>query len=408
MHRPLAAAALILVITGCTATTPSPAGRTQAPTARAEAAPPFEIVAGGGTDAFAGKAIDRKLTGAVRDLELAPDGTVNLLISSDGPDQLQRITPDGTLTKIDLDYAQNIGRQIAVGPDGSTYVNLNVGRASRDAVYRINPDGSRRPVIGYDAAVAGIDDSPGRATGKFTALTIDAEGRLVFAADVTKSGKAGTVMRRVEADGSVRTIAGKPAEFTTLDAAKAASAAALHPSASGAPLDWATTAAVHVDELATQPDGTIALEVIGSDSDMVAESILTLTPRGELSELAASQLRGMGGEPVSPAPFTREGTVEEIGVLYNGMSAADGLLAVSTTKRPPEDTSRYYNGRYTPGQQAILRKARGKAIRLIRPDGSFSTAALGADFALHGGYLYVVCRDFLANELVLGRVKIPA
>jgi hypothetical protein len=83
-------------------------------------------------------------------------------------------------------------------------------------------------------------------------------------------------------------------------------------------------------------------------------------------------------------------------------------LAVSTTRPPPEDTSLYHNGQYTPSQQAILHEARSKAIRLIRADGSFSTAALGAEFALHGGYLYVACRDFLADELLLGRVRIPA
>ncbi|WP_328332641.1 hypothetical protein OHA70_14510 [Kribbella sp. NBC_00382] len=430
-----ATVALALVITGCSITTTNPsdtgtpqptqagtpqpaaAGTPQAtatdtspsPSASTSQAParttPFEIVAGGGTNAFAEKALDAQIKGAVWDLEFAPDGTANLLIN-DGKLRLQRIRPDGTLTKVELGYGQ-VGRRIAVGPDGSAYVNLHSGEKA-DAVYRIKVDGSQTQVIGFNAAVAGIDDRPGETTGKFTAFTIDSEGHLVFAANVTKDGTAGAVVRRVGADGSVRTIAGKPTEFTTLDAAKAASPASLHPTASGSPLDWPTTAAVLVDKLATRPDGTIALEVVASDSGAVAESILALSPAGKLSELATSQLNGSGGAAVAPAPFTREGAVQDIGVIYSGLSVADGLLAVSTSKHPPEDTSLYYNGQYTPTQQAILREARAKAIRLIRADGSFSTAALGAEFALHGGYLYVVCRDFLADELVLGRVKIPA
>jgi hypothetical protein len=426
-----ATVALALVATGCSITTTSPpetSTGTPQPTAAGTPQPtatdtspspsagmpqsqapkrttPFEIVAGGGTDASAEKALDAKIQGAAWDLEFAPDGTANLLIN-DGKLRLQRIRPDGTLTKVELGYGQ-VGRRIAVGPDGSAYVNLHSGERT-DAVYRIKVDGSRTQVIDYHAAVAGIDDRPGEAKGKFTAFTIDPEGRLVFAANVTKDGTAGAVVRRVEVDGSVRTIAGKPAEFTTLDAAKAASSTSLHPPASGSPLDWPTTAAVLVDKLATRPDGTIALEVVANETGGVEESILALAPAGKLSELAASQLNGTGGAAVAPAPFTWEGAVQDIGIIYSGLSVANGLLAVSTSKHPPEDTSLYYNGRYTPGQQAILREARGKAIRLIRSDGSFSTAALGAEFALHGGYLYVVCRDFLADELVLGRVRIPA
>jgi hypothetical protein len=424
-----ATVALTLVITGCSITTnpsetstpqahePTSAGTPQASTPTPAGTPrsqkpaattPFEIVAGGGTDATADKALDAKIIGAAWDIEIAPDGTANLLVNNDkGQLRLERIRPDGTRTKVDLDYNRNLGRRIAVGPDGSAYVNLHVGEKN-DAIYRIQLDGSLQPVIDYTSATAGVDAQSGKAIGKFGTFTVDAKGRLVFAVEVSKGGHSGVVIRRLETNGTVRTIAGKRAEFTTYDAAVAASPAALHPPSSGVALDWETTAAVGIDALVTQSDGTILLEAGSHDLDASAETIMAITPSGELTEVVESQLSGSGGAPVAPAPFTREGTVNDIGVLRDGLSAAGGLVAVATTKKPPEDTTAYYNGKYTPGQWAILDKARGKAIRLIRPDGSFSTAALGAEFALHGGYLYVVCRDFLADELVLGRVRIPA
>lgn len=147
MHRLLAATvASALVITGCTATTAAPrpaeeaetpaastetaTARTEAPTAgtetppaRTEPAPPFKIVAGGGTNPLPEKALDAKNEGAVWDLEFAPDGTANLLINTEGKLRLQRIRPDGTLTKVELGYGQSVGNRIAVGPDGSAYVN---------------------------------------------------------------------------------------------------------------------------------------------------------------------------------------------------------------------------------------------------------------------------------------------
>ncbi|GAA0934908.1 hypothetical protein GCM10009554_21350 [Kribbella koreensis] len=428
-----ATVALALVITGCSITTnpsSSPAGTPQAheqtstgtpeestpapaDTPRSQqpaATTPFEIVAGGGTDATADKALDAKILGAAWDIEIAPDGTANLLINNDrGQLRLERIRPDGTRAKVDLDYNRNLGRRIAVGPDGSAYVNLHVGEKN-DAIYRIKPDGSQsgQPVIDYTTATTGIDAQPGKAIGKFGTFTVDAKGRLVFAVEVSKGGHSGVVIRRLETDGTVRTIAGKRAKFTTYDAAVAASAAALHPPSSGAALDWETTAAVRIDELVTQSDGTILLAAVGDDNGGTARTILAITSTGKLTEVATSQLGGTGGAPVAPAPFTQEGTVNDIGVLRDGLAAAGGLIAVSTTKHAPDDTTAYYNGKYTPGQRAVLDQAHGKAIRLIRPDGSISTGALGAEFALGGGYLYVVERDFLANELVLGRVKIPA
>ncbi|MEV6411760.1 hypothetical protein [Kribbella sp. NPDC051718] len=449
MHRLLAAtAALSLLVSGCSATRtdsasadhPDPAGQpssAQPSTAQPsepqpsseqppestnpQVAPRFEIVAGGGTDANATQALGAKIGGAVWDIEFARDGTANLLINSLDHKRLERIRPDGTRTVVPLDQAWRMGTEIAVGPDGSAYIDLRIG-TKKNTVYRIKPAGSLEPVIDYDTAISGLDDSAslqaapsngeqsGQAPSDFTAFTVDPAGRLVFAVNVNGKAQAGAVVRRVEADGTVRTIAGKPAKFTTVDAAKAATPAAIWPPAGTRALDWTTTATMRITQLESQPDGTITLGTDGVISGAVDFSVLAITSSGTVNRLAASQLTGSAsfGAQVAEAPFTREGHIQAIGVLSNGMSAAAGLLAVGTTQPPPQDTSRYYNGKYTPGQRAILGKARGRAIRLIRPDGSFSTAALGENFVLHGGYLYVVERNSLADELVLGRVKIPA
>ena len=260
-------------------------------------------------------------------------------------------------------------------------------------------------MIGYQAGTV----APGnRSIGVFSALTVDPQGRLVFAAEVSTGGTSGVVIRRVETNGTARTIAGKPATFTDLGAAEQATPQALHPPANGKAVDWETTAAMHVRELTTQADGTIILATSDSSSAGGISTILAVSPDGSMHEIAEGS---PDGPAVAPTPFTREGDTRQLGRLVGGLSAAGGLLAVATYNKPetPPEGGRYnWSGAYTDGQRAVLKAARGLEIRLIRPDGSVTTAAFGTRFALHGGYLYVVTGELSTEHLLLGRVKIPA
>ncbi|WP_157979716.1 NHL repeat-containing protein [Kribbella monticola] len=402
MNRLLTATLLLsMTVTGC-----STGGETQPPPRpKTTVGQPFEVLAGGGRDALAQRALDTDLTGMVDDLEVAPDGTAYLLVSADGKARIERIRPDGTHATIALQDAADTGRQLAVGPDGSVYVDLFRGDEKKDAIWRIRPDDSRQPVIGYNAGAALRGN---RSIGVFGGLTVDPQGRLVFAVEVSTKGGAGVLIRRLEADGSVRTIAGRPTKFRDLDAARDATRAAIHPPASGKALDWGTTAAMHLRELGAQPDGTIVAATSDIASVGTTRTILTVTPTGSMREITGSALDGLA---VAPAPFTPEGGVQQLGRLQAGVSAADGLLTVTTVTEsgaPPSGGRYDWAGEHTEGQRAVLDAARGLAVRVIQPDGSVMTGAFGARSALHGGYLYVVVRDLTAGHMLLGRVKIPA
>lgn len=351
--------------------------------------------------------MDAALIGRAEDLEVAPDGTAYLLIYSDGAAHLERIRPDGTRTRIKLMGTEHVGEQIAVGPDGSVYVNLYVN-GDHDAIHRIRPDGSRQVVIGYQTAASTSDGGSARTFGRFGGLTVDAQGRLVFAVGVNKEQTAGVLVRRVEAGGTARTIAGQLTTFDSYAEADRATPAAHHPPASGKAMDWRTTRPMAITELAAQPDGTIVLQTTDDKSGERTRAILAVTPSGAMHQIA----EGSPARPaVTAAPFTPEGSVQTLGHLRSGISAADGLLAVTTTNKtagPQEDTRYDWVGQYTEDQRAVLEESTGLAIRLLQPDGTVTTGAFGHRFALRDGHLYVVRRNYSSGRLLLGRVKLPA
>ena len=158
MNRFLAACWILCTITTGCSTDDAANGQTPAP-----AGQPFEVLAGGGRDVEAGRALDAALIGRAEDLEVAPDGTAYLLIYSDGAAHLERIRPDGTRTRIKLMETERTGNQVTLGPDGSVYVNLYVN-GDHDAIHRIRSDGSRQVVIGYQAAASTPDGGSARPT----------------------------------------------------------------------------------------------------------------------------------------------------------------------------------------------------------------------------------------------------
>jgi hypothetical protein len=367
---------------------------------------PFEVVAGGGDSVRTNDARKLKLSGSVQDLEVAPDGTAYLLITQAGESHVAQVGPDGAYTEITLQRTADVGNQIAVGPDGSVYVNLDIG-GPKDAIYRLGPNGSRQQVIDYNSAASTTNGRPAKTIGTFGALTVDPQGRLVFAVKVSTKGTSGVMIRRVEANGTVRTLAGKPVRFTNFDAAVAATPAALHPPASGKALDWGTTAAMDISGLATQSDGTIVVETNGATASWQTGTILAVTPAGAMRQIAEGT---SAGPAMAPTPFTRDGGIEVLGKIQTGISAADGLLAVATANQPggrPEGGRYDWTGQYSDGQRAVLDGVSGFAIRLIRADSSVTTAAYGIRSALHDGYLYVVAENPVADRLVLGRLKLP-
>lgn len=165
---------------------------------------------------------------------------------------------------------------------------------------------------------------------------------------------------------------------------------------------------MRIRELAAQSDGAIVLQTSDTTSGGNTRTLLAVTPAGTMHQIAEGASRGPA---TTAAPFAPEGSAQTLGQLKSGISAADGVLAVTTANTPagqPEGGSYDWVGQYIDGQRAVLEDATGLAIRLIRPDGTVTTGAFGDRFALHDGHLYVVARNFQTDRLLLGRVKIPA
>ena len=219
---------------------------------------------------------------------------------------------------------------------------------------------------------------------------------------------AGMLVRRVEADGTARTIAGRLTTYDSNAEAVRATPAAHHPPASGKAMDWRTTWLMAITELAAPPDGPIVLQTTDSSAGGRTRAILTVTPAGTMHQITEGT---PARPPVTAAPFAPEGSAQTLGHLRAGISAADGLLAVTTSEKtdgPQQDTRYDWVGQYSEDQRAMLKESTGLAIRLLRPDGTVTTGAFGHRFALRDEHLYDVRRNHSSDRLPLGRIKLPA
>src|SRR5262249_49684966 len=144
------------------------------------------------------------------------DGSLYIADSGGGPgigNRVRRVGPDGIITTIagTGQFSGPLGdggpatqavvhpRSIALGPDGSIYVNDNNTR-----IRRISPEGIISTVAGTGTAGNTGDGGPGTAAriqgGAGNAIAVGPEGSLYIA--------SGHRVRRVGPDGIITTVAG--------------------------------------------------------------------------------------------------------------------------------------------------------------------------------------------------------
>ena len=372
---------------------------------------PVEILAGGGTDPLAARGLDAKITGIVKDLEVGRDGVVRLLSWIDGKTSILLIHPDGTLQRINLGAAGQLGDELAVADDGTMYVGYDFPGGF--GIANVTAAGKVTRVVG---GLKGGETKDGlAATGPADAmdgLTVDRQGRLVYSELRGPSNQVQKLIRRVEVDGTVKTIAGKIMTFKGSDDYEAAQKKSGAPPEGTRALDWPLPGDYQTRTLSTGDDGTIYAESLNS--------VLAFAPDGTVS--APVQRRPYDAAKIGDRPFAREGDAVDAdpdfaGTEYHNVSAGGGYLAMLTESgrsgRPPAFR---WTGDLTPAQRQLADAEPSistsgdprQVVRLVLPDRSVTTAAWWAEgVTVHDGWLYLVTGDKTDN-LLIARVKLPA
>lgn len=370
----------------------------------------IEILAGGGSNAAATKALDAKLTGALSDFKVGRDGVIRVLSYDNRHTSILEISPDGRLQRIDLATRLKGASQVAAADDGTLYVS---SPGPTGAVFRVDAGDRLVPVVGNGKI--GLTSDGGRATGPsgfVLGITVDRQGRLVYGESRSdgSEGHSSAVLRRVEADGTITTIAGNPTVILAGDAYTQAGIKSVAPPDGTKSLGWPLPGVGQLDSLAVEDDGTI-----------VAQSffgVLAFGPDGAVK--AVARRRDADAAPARDVPFTDEGDAADAAPDFvsppSALTAGDGYVAMtvmagSLSSRLP---AYQWAGEHSPGQQAIIDASAsdGVIVRLVKPDGRLTTAAAAAHGGgVHDGWLYLAAVQVIRDSddtFLIGRVKLPA
>lgn len=175
-----------------------------------------ELLAGGGEQSD-GTGADASVPGPLQRLTSGSDGT---LWGVTGSHVLVEIDAEGVVRSTQLQLDSGAVQEIAAAPDGTVYVLPDrAGQEGAEAVVLQLADGELQPAVGVPA---GEPDRPGPVTpdgepaaearlGPVGDIAVDAEGRLLLTEQVDPAGAdAGFLLRRVESDGTLSTVAGRP------------------------------------------------------------------------------------------------------------------------------------------------------------------------------------------------------
>lgn len=233
-------------------------------------------MAGTGADGFAGdggSATDAKLNNPVG-LDVGPDG---VYVVDYRNSRIRRIGRDGLIdtvagsgsygpardgisaTKVRLESPWDV----AIGPDGAIYIAE--GGANR--VRRVAPDGIIDTVAGTGDAGFSGDGGPA------VQADLESPGSLAFAPDGALYIGTGSRVRRIDSDGTIRTIAGTGEYGFSGDGGPATDATLTYPSG----IDVA-------------PDGTVYI------SDQYNQRIRKVTPDGTINTIAGNGGWGFDGD----------------------------------------------------------------------------------------------------------------
>ncbi|GAA1601967.1 hypothetical protein GCM10009804_68080 [Kribbella hippodromi] len=374
----------------------------------------LEIVAGGGTDAVAKTAADAKLTGYMRDLEVGRDGVVRLLTSENNRASIWVFQPGGAARRIQVDPSITTATQLAVADDGTMYVSHPVKRAG--LVSKVDAAGKTTLIVGNGSL--GFTADGGVATGpasRITGISVDRQGRLVYGElrfFDTANQNIGLV-RRVEANGRVTTIAGRSVTLPE-DDYSIGIVRSVNPPAGTMALDWSLPGMFQLRSLTTGDDGTIYFE-----SD---RGVLAVVPDGTIR--AAARRRDRSSALVADRPFTREGDAADADPMFQedaGITEDAGYVTLPVqygrVDSPHSVPPAYrWTGQFSAGAQRIVDAAAKGAegdelqnlLRIVRPDGSLTTAAWAVEGgAIRAGKLYVVISSGYRGEAVIGRFDLP-
>ncbi|WP_116947288.1 hypothetical protein [Jiangella endophytica] len=174
-----------------------------------------ELLAGGG-DQPDGTGADASVPGPIYRLTSDGNGT---LWGVTGSHVLVQVDSEGAVRSTQLQLDSGAVQEIAAAPDGTVYVLPDrAGQEGGDAVVLELADGELQPAVGVPAGEA---DQPGPVTpdgepateaelGYVGDIAVDSEGRLLLTEQVDPAGAdAGFLLRRVEGDGTLSTVAGR-------------------------------------------------------------------------------------------------------------------------------------------------------------------------------------------------------
>lgn len=368
-----------------------------------------EIIAGGGTNPNATKALDAQLTGKVDDFGVGRDGVIRVLTTDAGRVSILLIHPDGRFQRISLDSKLAGATQLAVADNGTMYVSHSgIGTG---AVSRVESDGRLIPVLGNGHGGFTPDGGPALGPSGYTAgIAVDRQGRLVYGEGLNvkdPTTHSNSLLRRIEANGTVATIGGDPA--TILDDRKYQRAIlrSVAPPPGTKSVGWPLAGTGQLQSLAVNDGGTVFAES--------RRGVLAFASDGTVT--AAARQRDPEAAPVSDHPFADEGDAADAEPRfegeYPGITEGSGYLSMVVRHSGDRPAAFRWGGEHTPDQQAIIDKAGEQVdqvdiLRLVKPDGRLTTAAWWVEGgAVSDGWVYVLVGTRNGPFLV-GKIQLPA
>lgn len=298
-----------------------------------------------------------------------PDGNGNLYIADTNNGRIRKVATNGTIST----FAQGVfANRLALGRDGDVYA------AVFGAVYRYSPAGDRTTVVGTGLSGFTGDGGPATAAqvGSVSGVFLDAQGNL-FLTD-------GNRIRRVGADGIIRTIAGNGTAGFSGDGGQAVNALisaprdvvadragnVYFPDASNRRIRKISAAGVITT---VAGNGTFGRPVEGpaAGSPLGFPASVTLDDRDNLSFVDQS----------FPAVLriAADGNLQRVaGTFSTTGSSLDGA-ALSTVLRGPSHII------YDAAGSLYLAESSGHRVRRLGPDGILTTVAGRAHYGGDGG-----------------------
>jgi hypothetical protein len=345
-----------------------------------------ELVAGGGDQTGpTGAAADARLeAGGLVDMAAAADGTVRVLAETATGPVLWTVSPEGQLRRTPVAGLEGSPTQMAVDPGGT--VHLVTGQPG---VWRVDPRGTATQVVGDGRLGWAPDGTPagGAALGLVGAVAAGPRDELYFTEQTSDPGTA-TVVRVVQPDGTLRTVAGTRRVPADERARERAIAAGFKPEP-GTPAAEVLLFDTTQRALAVAGDGTLYVTTRGGVLAVRDGAVSpVLAPRAPDRDMVASE------------PFQREAQAGEVSLDLAGPQRPDlavdpgGSLYLAQQELEDDVPEGFRWTGELGGAEALARSLFDGTVRYrvrrVTPGGEVSTAAWAAgEVAAPGDRLYL-------------------